>query len=142
MTRFVTGGVLTLTLLTAPAGLASAQEPETRLGVTAPAPAPPAPALRLEPTLPPEQIRPREQDFYPGPVQSEHAPAFVEPFVVTKPASRTSAVRVGVSGWTAPAVPFDIPQATGGVAFGITVEWGVPVAGAPSPTGGAATGEK
>ena len=48
-------------------------------------------------------------------------------------------VRVGLSGWTAPAVPYDIPQATGGAAFGITFMWPAPVpaaAGPPAPEAG------
>lgn len=108
--------------------LALAQSPTRSLEVTAPTPAPSPPEFGLQPTMPPDQRGSREEEFYPGPVRSRHEPAFVTPLVKTVPVSRSSAVRVGLSGWTAPAVPFDIPQAAGGVAFGLTVVWGVPLA--------------
>jgi hypothetical protein len=31
--------------------------------------------------------------------------------------------RVGLSGWTAQAAPYDDREATGGVAFGLTIAW-------------------
>jgi hypothetical protein len=116
-------------------GEAAAQSSKSGVDVTAPPPAPPpSPWERwLEPTAPLEQQGTREQEFYPGPVRSRHDPAFVRPFTTTAPRSETSSVRAGVSGWTAPALPFDIPQATGGVAFGFTIQWDVPVGVAPSP---------
>ncbi len=85
------------------------------------------PELGLKRTMPLEERGIREQDFYPGLIRSRHEPAFVTPFVATIPTSRSSGVRLGLSGWTAPAVPFDIPQATGGLAFGFTLVWGVPL---------------
>jgi hypothetical protein len=108
---------------------APAQPQKPAVGVTAPAPtpAPPAGGPWLEPTAPLEQRGTREQEFYPGPVRSRHDPAFVRPFTATVPRSATSSVRVGLSGWTAPALPFDIPQSSGGVAFGLTIQWDVPV---------------
>lgn len=93
----------------------------------------PAPGLGLERTLPPEQLGSREQEFYPGPVRTRHEPAFIKPFVASVPVSRSSTVRVGLSGWTAPAVPFDIREATGGLAFGLTVLWGAPAREAKAP---------
>jgi hypothetical protein len=108
---------------------ARAQPQQPGVGVTAPAPtpAPPAGEPWLEPTAPLEQQGTREQEFYPGPVRSRHDPAFVRPFTVSVPRSETSRARVGLSGWTAPALPFDIPQSSGGVAFGFTIQWDVPV---------------
>jgi len=114
-------------------GVATAQEPPKAVDLTAPAPAPKPLEFGIEPTMPPEQQGSREQEFYPGPVKSRHEPAFIKPFVTTVPTSRSSGIRVGLSGWTAPAVPFDIPQATGGVAFGLTIVWGVPLAEKKAP---------
>jgi len=34
---------------------------------------------------------------------------------------------MGVSGWTAPRIPFDDPQSNGFPALGFTVEWGTPM---------------
>jgi len=118
------------------AGPAGAQQPAppvgsppaAEFGVRAPVPSP-TPKFGLEPTLPPEEQGAREQEFYPGElVRSRHAPAFVTPFVTSVPVSRTSTVRVGLSGWTAPRLPFDFRESTGGVAFGLTIVWGAPAA--------------
>lgn len=112
---------------------AAGPQPGTEFGIRA-APAGPRPGIRLEPTRPPEVTRAREQEFYPGYlIRSRYEPAFVQPFVREFPVSRTSAARVGLSGWTAPAVPYDIPQATGGVAFGLTIAWGIPRPEAKAP---------
>ncbi len=121
-----------LGLLSGLEGPAVAQEATTGFGVTAPPPRP-APELGIEPTQPADQQGAREQEFYPGLVRSRHEPAFITPFVATVPTSPSSAVRVGLSGWTAPAVPFDIPQASGGVAFGLTILWPLPVPKARPP---------
>ena len=105
-------------------------------GTRAPAPPPAAPAapqIRLEPTRPLEESRPREQEFYPGVlIRSQHEPAFVQPFVASVPVSPTSEARVGLSGWTAPAPPINFPDSGGGVAFGLTFTWGAPPA-QPAP---------
>lgn len=137
MTRLVTTGIAVLALALFVTAPATAQEPapETApppptgdFGVRVPAP-PPTPRLRLEPTHPPEETRAREQDYYPSElVRSQHEPAFVAPFVADVPTSATSSVRVGLSGWTAPRVPFDDRASTGGLAFGLTISWGAPVA--------------
>jgi hypothetical protein len=111
---------------------AVAQTGEPGVEVTVPPPPPPR-EFGLEPTAPPERSQIREQEFYPGLVRSTHDPAFVQPFVATQPVSRSFAVRVGVSGWTAPALPFDIRESGGGVAFGLTIQWEVPIAEAPAP---------
>jgi hypothetical protein len=112
-------------------GVAGAQQPAppagapaSEFGTRAPAPPPPPrPELGLEPTRAPEEVGVREQDFYPSYlIRSRHEPAFVRPFVT----SLTPTSRIGLSGWTAPGVPYDTPDATGGVAFGLTIEWGIP----------------
>ncbi len=112
----------------------AASPPPAEFGTRAPAPAPAArPELGLEPTRPPEEVGAREQEFYPGQlIRSKHEPAFVRPFVTSVPTSATSMARVGLSGWTAPAVPYDAPD-SGGVAFGLTIEWGVPRPEAKAP---------
>jgi len=99
------------------------------------APTPPrGPEIRLEPTMPPEQQGSRDQEFYPGfEVRSRHEPAFIEPFDRTVPTSQSGGIRIGLSAWTAPAVPYDIRQATGGLAFGLTFMWGVPNRQAKAP---------
>jgi hypothetical protein len=115
-------------------------QPGPELGVRAPAP-PPRPEFGLEPTWPPEETGAREQEFYPGvPIRSRHDPAFVTPFVADVPVSRTTKARIGLSGWTAPAVPFDSPDATGGMAFGLTIMWDVPTGEARAPEGEAPPG--
>lgn len=114
-------------------GPVAAQPPAPGLGLTTPAPERPAVELGLEPTLPPEQRGSRDQDFYSGRIRTRHEPAFVTPFVATGRVSRTSAVRVGLSAWTAPPVPFDTPEAGGGLAFGLSVLWGVPVGEEKAP---------
>lgn len=111
------------------------------VGVKAPPPERPPTELGLEPTQPYEQQGAREQEFYPGLVRSRHEPAFVTPFVGTVPVSRRSAVKFGLSGWTAPALPFDMSEASGGLAFGLTVLWGVPVPEEKAP-GGTPAGER
>jgi hypothetical protein len=106
-----------------------------QLGVRAPAPAPPPkPELGLEPTRPRDETGAREQEFYPGVlIRSEHDPAFVTPFVTDVPTSPTRKARFGLSGWTAPALPFDTRDSSGGVAFGLTFTWDVPVTPAQAP---------
>ena len=144
MARTLVSAVVAAVVTGAVVGPVAAQqtgpEPGRTVNVTAPEPSPKAPGLRLERSLPLEQRGTRDNDYYPGyDVKSEHDPAFVQPFVKTIPTSRSSGVRVGLSGWTAPAVPYDIPQATGGAAFGITFMWPVPIpatAGPPAPEAG------
>ena len=94
--------------------------------VAVPAPSPAWPDIAVEPTAPPEQRGVREQEFYSGEVKSGHDPAYVKPFVATVPVSRTSAIRLGLSGWTAPAAPVGIKEIGSGVAFGLTLQWGLP----------------
>jgi hypothetical protein len=97
------------------------------VGVVAPQPPHPAPEFGFEPAIPPDQGRAREEEFYPERTRSIHQPAFVKGANRTVRTSRTSGVRVGLSGWTAPRVPFDMQESSGGVAFGLTIEWGTPL---------------
>jgi hypothetical protein len=97
------------------------------LGVTVtPQPSKPAPEFGFEDALPPEQGSPREGD-YGERTRTIYQPAFVKGAVTTKRTSRTSGMRVGLSGWTAPRIPFDDPQSNGFPALGLTVEWGTPM---------------
>src|SRR5262249_936469 len=133
-------------------GSASAQQPAApgapapsgEFGPRAPAPPPaPRPELGLEPTQPPEEAGVREQEFYPGYlIRSRHEPAFVRPFVGTFATSESTSARVGLSGWTAPALPYDTPSETGGVAFGLTIVWGVPRPGSKPPEPAPAAGQR
>jgi hypothetical protein len=83
----------------------------------------------FERATPPD--RPREEEFYPERTRSYHDPAFVSGASRTLRTSATSGTRVGLSGWTAPRVPFDDRESSGGVAFGLTIEWGVPLPAQP-----------
>jgi hypothetical protein len=126
-------------LLAGPVGAQQPPPPPAEFGVRAPAPGP-VPKLGLEPTRPPEEQGAIEQEFYPGDlVRSRHEPAFVTPFVTSVPVSTTSTVRAGLSGWTAPRLPYDFRESTGGLAFGLTITWGGPAAQAkavePEPAG-------
>jgi hypothetical protein len=96
------------------------------VGVVAPQPQP-APEFGFEPAIPRDQGGAREEEFYPERTRSIHQPAFVKGANRTMRTSRTSGVRVGLSGWTAPRVPFDMRESSGGVAFGLTIEWGAPL---------------
>ena len=95
------------------------------VGVVAPAPARPPSEFGLERTFPPDQ--PREGEFYPERTRSVHDPAFVSGAATTVRTSRTAGARIGLSGWTAPRVPFDFQESSGGVAFGLSIVWGVPL---------------
>jgi hypothetical protein len=132
----VLGAALLVLLAGSPA---MAQGPGGTLERSTPPPTGERPEFGLEPTMPPDQQGSRDQEFYPGPVRSRHEPAFVKPFVATAPVSRSSAIRLGLSGWTAPALPFDSQPASGGVAFGLTIMWGVPKGEAPAPEPGKAS---
>jgi hypothetical protein len=94
--------------------------------VVAPTPARPAPEFGFERGSPPPD-RPREGDFYPERTRSTHDPAFVSGAATTVRTSRASGVRFGLSGWTAPRVPFDFRESGGGPAIGLSFVWGVPL---------------
>jgi len=97
------------------------------VGVTAPRPSEPPTEFGFEWGIPPEQHGAREQEFYPERVPTVHQPAFLRGATKTTRTSRTSGVRWGLSGWTAPRVPFDDRESSGGAAFGLSIEWGTPL---------------
>jgi hypothetical protein len=105
----------------------------SQLGVVAPQPAQPIPDFGFEPAIPPEQGGAREEEFYPERTRSIHQPAFVKGAVKTTRTSRTSGIRFGLSGWTAPRVPFDFQESSGGAAFGLTIQGGAPMAEPAEP---------
>jgi hypothetical protein len=126
MKGWVGRGMAVLAVLLLAAAVAEAQPAAgtqgADFGIRVPpaAPVPPAPRIRFEPTHRPEQTRAPEQEYYPGHlVLSRHEPAFLQPFVVEFPVSRDSTAWLGLSGWTAPALPYDVPE-SGGVAIGLT----------------------
>ena len=106
---------------------AAAQEP---LKIVAPPPEKaPVPEFVI-PGQPAELTRPREQDFYPEPIRSRHDPAFIKPFTTVIPTGPKTGVRVGLSGWTAPAGRGETVlrrEASGVLAFGLSVAWTVTV---------------
>lgn len=108
-------------------------------GLDVRAPAPGVPEVGLQPSMPRDQRGIREQEFYPGLVRSRHEPAFFAPLVATVRMASGVVLRWGLSAWTAPAVPFDTREATGGVAVGLTVVWeedAGPGEGPPPPSTG------
>jgi hypothetical protein len=104
------------------------------VGIVAPQPAPGGPEFGFEPAFPPEQTGVREENFYPERLRSTHQPAFLRGATTTIRTSRTSGVRVGASGWTAPRVLYDMRESSGGGAFGLTIEWGTPMEPPPETT--------
>jgi hypothetical protein len=86
----------------------------------------PRPEFGFENGLPPEQGSPREEDHGER-TRTIYQPAFVRGAVKTTRTSQTSGVRYGLSGWTAPRIPFDDRESSGFPAIGITIEWGVPM---------------
>lgn len=99
-----------------------------QIEIVAPPPEKP-PALEfVTPGQPAELTRPREQDFYSDQIRSRHDPAFIAPFTTTIPTGPRTGVRVGLSGWTAPASRGETVlrrEASGALAFGISVAWDV-----------------
>ena len=57
--------------------------------------------------------------------------------MTTTRTSRTSGIRMGLSGWTAPRIPFDDRESSGFPALGLTIEWGTPMEppAEPAPPG-------
>ena len=98
-----------------------------------PQPSKPAPDFGFEPALPPEQGAPSE-DAHGERTRTIYQPAFVKGAVTTTRTSRTSGVRIGLSGWTAPRIPFDDRESSGFPALGLTIEWGTPMEPPAEPT--------
>jgi len=114
----------------APAQTALApEEPRPGIEMKTPPPPPRAPGVRFEPGQPREMDRVREEEHYPERIGARHEPAFLAPLTVTVPTGPGTAVRAGLAGWTAPRVPRDDREATGGAAFGLTFAWDFPVPG-------------
>ena len=104
---------------------ALAEEPPQK-GIEVRVPPPPrAPGVRFEPGQPREMDRVREEEHYPERIGARHEPAFLAPLSVTVPTGPGTTVRAGLAGWTAPRVPRDDREATGGAAFGLTLKWGI-----------------
>lgn len=131
-------GMLAITLWASPAGAqtppASGTNPEPAAGgsppsgvgvsVTPPA-APHPPSFGFEQSLPPEQASPPEDHGERN--RTIYQPAFVNGASKTTRTSRTSGVRFGLGGWTAPRIPFDDRESNGFPAIGLIIEWGVPM---------------
>jgi hypothetical protein len=114
---------------------ASAASGSVGMGVVAPTPGEHVPDFGFEWGIPPEQQGAREQEFYPMErVPTIHQPAFLRGATKTTRTSRTSGVRWGLSGWTAPRIPFDLRESSGGAAFGLSIEWGTPLEPPAEPT--------
>jgi hypothetical protein len=130
----VLAGALGALALVAPAE-AQTTPPSIELRPPAPGAPPPPAELGIEPTVPPDQ-RGRGEDpaAKPGLPATPHEPAFIRPAVTTIPITKSSGIRMGLSGWTASPLPVDNPERTGGFAFGLTILWGVPVAPSPPAT--------
>jgi hypothetical protein len=94
--------------------------------VVTPPSTPHPPDFGFEPALPPEQGSPREED-YGERTRTIYQPAFLKGAVKTTRTSRTSGIRFGLGGWTAPRIPFDDKDSSGFPAFGLIVEWGTPM---------------
>ena len=106
----------------------------SQVGVVAPQPTQPAPEFGFEESVPLERGSIREEASYPERTRAVYAPAFVKSAVKTVRTSRTSGLRMGLSGWTATRIPFDDQNASGGPAFGLTIEWGKPLEPPAEPT--------
>lgn len=79
-----------------------------------------------------EATQAREADFRPDNIRVLHDPVFIAPFTKTIPTGCDSAIRFGLSGWTAPPGRGDrvvAREATGWLALGVSVAW----AGPPEP---------
>ncbi len=96
-------------------------------------------APSTERTIPPEFVlpgqspqitRPREADFRSDNLRTRHDPTFVVPFTTTVRAGPTTAIHLGLSGWTAPPGRGDLLMSrenSGWFALGLTIVWDVPV---------------
>jgi len=112
----------------------TSSSPNVNLTAPPPAAVPGAPDFGFEPTLPPGQEGAREQEFYPtDPVTTIHAPAYLKGATTMVRTGARSGMRIGLSGWTAPRVPFDDRESSGGAALGLSIDWGRPMPEAPAP---------
>lgn len=82
----------------------------------------------IRPGEPREANRPREADFRPDNIRAVHDPVFLPPLFKTVPTGCDSAIRVGLSGWTAPPGRGNrgVDRETSGwLALGVSVAWNV-----------------
>ena len=96
--------------------------------IVAPAPERLRPPEFILPGQPPEISHPQEADFRPDNIRTRHDPAFIAPFTTTVQTGPNTAVRVGLSGWTAPPGRGDLQlarESTGWFAIGFTIAWDV-----------------
>lgn len=119
-----------LLMLALSGGIVTSAVAQDQLKIVAPPPPPPekAPPEFVAPGQPAELTRPRELDFYPDDIRTRHDPAFIVPFTGVVPTGPRTGVRVGLSGWTAPAVRGENVlrrEATGALAFGLSLAWDV-----------------
>ena len=127
-------GSLALVLLAWGPPAASAQG---QVEIIAPPPErPPRPEFVI-PGQPPDVTRPREQDFYADEIRVRHDPAFIVPFSTTISTSPKTAVRFGLSGWTAPRGRGDLliaREVPGWFALGFSFVWDIPLRELPGAT--------
>lgn len=105
-----------------------AQQPQVE--IVAPPPERVRPPDLIIPGQPPDTTHPREADFRPDNIRTRHDPAFIAPFSKTVQTGPTTAIRVGLSGWTAPPGRGDLLMAretSGWFGLGLTIAWDVPV---------------
>ncbi len=98
--------------------------------IIAPPPERERPPKFVSPGQPPEINRPREADFRSDNIRTRHDPAFITPFTTTVRTGPNTAVRVGLSGWTAPPGRDNFLMSrenSGWFAMGVTIVWDVPV---------------
>lgn len=126
-------GIAVALLLFAPGPLGGQARGENPEGVAAPLVV--RPELGL-PGQPREIARPREADFRPDNIRIRHDPAFIPPFSKTVRTGPESAVRFGLSGWTAPPGQGDrlvARESSGWIALGFSVVWGDKTSLSPIP---------
>ncbi len=103
--------------------------------IIAPPPERERPPEFVSPGQPPEISRPREADFRSDNIRTRHDPAFITPFTTAIRTGPDTAVRIGLSGWTAPPGRDSFLMSrenSGWFALGVTIVWDVPVE--PTPT--------
>jgi len=122
-------GILALAAGLALVPLARGWAQQGQVEITAPPPERERPPEFVSPGQPPQITHPREADFRSDNIRTRHDPAFIRPFTTTVRAGSNRAVRIGLSGWTAPPGRGDVqmPRNAGWFALGLTIVWDVPV---------------
>lgn len=131
---------LGIVLLGLGAALFTAAPGWAQVEIVAPPPERPLiPPEIVTPGQPPEVTHPSEADVRPDNIRTRHEPAFIVPFTATIRTGPDTAVRVGLSGWTAPPGRGDLQlvrEISGWFALGLTIASDVPAEPAkpkPSP---------